>query len=102
MRCAVPKTGLALSAVTSSASAAASSSIATALIPVPITPSPYHPMTLRAIDPNQLREYRQVVRTGVAADPRGEGAEVRGVPDVIDSKQGWQAKLAQRMPAIGQ
>src|ERR687897_1912706 len=43
-----------------------------------------------------------MVRTGVAADPGGEGAEVRGVPDIVDPQQGWQGEFAQGMAAIGQ
>jgi hypothetical protein len=58
-------------------------------------------MTLRAIDAHQLGQNRQVVRAGVAADPGGEGAEMRGVPDVVDPQQRRQRELAQGMTAIG-
>ena len=59
-------------------------------------------MTLRAINAYELGEHRQMVRAGGAADPGGEGAEMRGVPDIVDPQQRRQGKLAQGMPAIGQ
>jgi hypothetical protein len=51
-------------------------------------------MTLRAINAFKLGQDRQVVRAGVATDPGGEGAEMRGVPDIVDSEQGRQGDLA--------
>jgi hypothetical protein len=67
-----------------------------------IYPSPYHPMTLRAINAFKLGQDRQVVRAGVATDPGGEGAEMRGVPDIVDSEQGRQGELTQWMSEVGQ
>src|SRR5215217_5153013 len=68
----------------------------------PITLTPYDPMTLRAINADQLCQDWEMVGTGVTADPGGEGAEVRGVPDIVDPQQGWQGEIPQWMAAIRQ